>query len=170
MDIHSYRFVDWSTYYSEQVAKECQQMASRLLFQMNSQLSYPMDSMSIFGFLDLFKMAYDKNRVHEGAGFWLVRFFTEITAPTSHAAPLSLMARSLHSIKDVMLTSFVQPVNHLLETYERDNIIAGPDKEIVHFIQPTNMSGTITIFLMKNLRCVMSMYERERWWKAYCPR
>lgn len=92
---------------------------------MNSQLLYLMDPISIIGFLHVFKMACDNNGTHEGAAMWLIPFFMKKTAAAAITARPSLKAGSSSgTFREVMLIPHVEVVNHLVNTYATDDIIA----------------------------------------------
>lgn len=57
--------------------------------------------------------------------------------------------------KEGMLTTYIQVVNHLLETQASNNKIAKSDREIVRFTQPTNTSllHYADALMMRTLRC-----------------
>lgn len=69
-------------------------------------------------------------------------FFVKETAAVALTARLSVESRSSHgSVKEGTLTTYVQAVNHLLETYSTNDIIAEAYTEIVRFTQRTHMSS-----------------------------
>lgn len=63
------------------------------------------------------------------------------TAVTAVTTRLSLKAWLLHaSVKQALLTSCIQAVNHVVETYLAHNITSNASTEVQCFIQKTNTS------------------------------
>lgn len=99
-----------------------------------------MDPLPSIGFLHTLIMASDSSRVYERAAMLLVSCFGKNTAPAALTEPLSSKSRWMHgSVKNGMLTCYVQAGNYFLGTYATDNLIAEPHGEIVRFTPQTNM-------------------------------
>lgn len=100
-----------------------------------------MDPISNIWFLQEFKIAGDNNVIHKWVATWLILFIMKKTAAAALTVRLSLKSRSLHArIKEGMLISYVQVINHLLKTYAMKDIIAKAGWEIFRFNQPPSMS------------------------------
>lgn len=115
-----------------------------------------MEPISIIGFLHEIKMVPDINKVHKAAAMWFFRFFMKQTADEVLTARFSFKSRFLQGIvKEGMLTYYVQVVNHLLETYGTDEIIAEASTRVVRLTQRAQMSPLQQEddLLMKSLRC-----------------
>lgn len=96
--------------------------------------------MWIIRVLHAFKIECDSNGIHEGAAMWLFPYFLKkftaaISAPClSHGAK-----KSNYGVKDAVLTTKFQVVNHVLETYTADHIIKETDSDTACFVNPSNM-------------------------------
>lgn len=84
--------------------------------------------------------------MHVGAIVWFVLFSMKKAAALALAAPLSLKYKSLdRGVREGMLTSYVEVVNHCLENYATNYIIAEEGPEIVRFTQLRNMSPLLYV-------------------------
>lgn len=100
---------------------------------------YPMDPVSILEFLHPIKVACDIISI-QGAAIWLLPYFMKMLAAAVLTARLSLKSKSSHHSYKEVLTTYCQVVNHLLETYPRDDIIAEMDSRVARYIRPSNIS------------------------------
>lgn len=63
------------------------------------------------------------------------------SAPAAITSHLSSKAKLSHySFKERLLKTYSKVVNHLIETYAADDMIAETDREVAGFLQPPNMS------------------------------
>lgn len=161
------------TQYKERAAKNIEKWATRLQALMKSQLLNPMDRISNNALLTILKFACDKNKALKGAEMWLYPFLrSKIADPVLPAHP-SLESTSLYdNVKEGLLTSYVQAVNLLFETYSTSDIFAEADTETVLFTQETNMSPLqfANALWIRTLWCPQLYCEyvlRENLWKAH---
>lgn len=93
------------------------------------------------GFLHAFKMACDKNAIHEGIAMWIIPHPICKTAAAGLTARLSLQSKSSHNCtEEGVLISYGQVVNHLWETYATEEVITERDTDIFRYMQQSTMS------------------------------
>lgn len=137
---HSYCLVNWSTQYREQVAKHLAKVFSRHQIHMMSQLFESPEQESFIGFVHAFLMACDKSEPRKEAPMWLFLFSIKTAASPALTACIFLKSRlGLRTVKEGLLTLYVQAVNHLLENFAKENITAEGDMEDVGFPQVRNV-------------------------------
>lgn len=114
-------------------------MWRRFEVQLESQMLDGSDTGSILGFLPVFQMNCDTNRIHECAAMWLFHFSrkTRRSPPQRTYLSVQLEPRSQKG----KLTSYCEVVNFLLTTYATDDIIAAANMDIMKFEQPAGQSA-----------------------------
>lgn len=140
MDFKSYHLAHPSTHHHDPVGKHLQNMASRLQVRVKYQLFHPIDQILIIVFCPALQIASDNSGVHERVALWLLTFFMKKSAAKASKTHLSWKEKSSHGmVKQNILTSYVQFVNHVLETHFTEGIVKEADTEVLLSTQPTDV-------------------------------
>lgn len=81
------------------------------------------DPISVLGFFKTFKITCDSNKVHEGTAMWTLPNFLKKLVGYTFTSRIRAPSHSNRTV-DKKLTSYLAVVNHLLETYATEDIIA----------------------------------------------
>lgn len=81
-------------------------------------------------------MACNDKSLYKESAMWLFLYSIETSAAIALTARLSLESKLFHyTVDEGVLTAFCQVVNHLLETYATNDIIAESNREIARYIK-----------------------------------
>lgn len=133
---------------------------------MKGQTLDTMASISIIGSLHLFKMVFDNSHIGEGAVLGVLPYVMKMSAATALMTRLSLKSKSSnYSAKENVLTTNCQVMNHLMETYAMDGILAETDSKTARNIKLSTVSPLDSgngLWIMK-LRCPYVHYRNVLW-------
>lgn len=166
LDYRAYCLSEKSLIYDEQVVKHVSKCASRLQVQMKLQQFDPINSMSVIGFFIGIQnciQQLDNYAIHEGAAMWLVTHFMKRVAVGELTARLSLKPKSSkRKTKESVLTMYGQVINHLLEMYATNDVIAECDKNIFSFAQSTSSTPVQFVDALRmQIWCVLQIYDES---------
>lgn len=147
VEYRTYRLDNQYTLYDHTVSKNIAKMSKRFSTQMKPHTFDPFDTISIIGFLFNFQLACDTDGIHEGAAIKLFHFFMKKSASSAlHTKLTSKNSRNdkTHALSGgnaTQLTTYQQVVNHLLQKYATDEVVANTEEEITSFTQPANKTA-----------------------------
>lgn len=120
-------------------------------------------------------MACEYSSIHEVAAKSLFRYFVRRSAAATLIACLSSKSKSLHYMVKGALTTQCQMLNHVLQTYTKDEIIAEATRKIARYVQrstgsPLKFASEFSLQTLKYLHAYDEYVFQGSSSKAYYSR
>lgn len=128
-DYRTYRFIQKSLRYNDDVASPMQKMCNNVAVQMNNQTYDGQDLISFINLLTEIMRACDSSQIHEGTAIWLFIEFMSGPTPTAIKARLTFTSNDADWQKGTIAT-YPMVVNHLLMRYATNAVIANAQWEL----------------------------------------
>lgn len=97
---------------------------------MPSQILHGFDIISILSFLLAYQLAFDTERIHEGASIWLLHVFKNLLAVTALNACFALKSKLRELQEEGTVTPYGVAVYFFHDTYTPDDIIGETDADM----------------------------------------